>query len=125
MTSRNVSPREVAVRRAMLGGLSAVAVALSLLLADAPAAEAAGLACKPDVKVTNRKLSDDESHTWKSQKLGNASEGTAITAIRVEYRDDTSGEKSPSDPWGQARWSGWETRSGDCTDSTTYSLEVK
>ena len=90
---------------------------------------AAKVDCKPDFEITNgkakavkvlslvytdsggndftgarrdKKLSAGEKDTWKSVKLQHVYENNLVKSIRVEYRNDTSGEKKPSDPWGPA-----------------------
>ena len=130
-------------RRAHRGGI----ILATLALLAATNAGAASLACKPDIKfknlratalkvvqfgykdedgdvhsegLANKKLARDEDHTWNNQKLQHVAEGNPVTAIRFRLRDDTSGQSSPSSPWGNRYWTMWYTRSGDCTDSTTY-----
>lgn len=132
-------------------GLSAAVIAVPLVAGIGSMADAAKLACKPDVQVTNgktkaikvlrfgykdadgkdrtegldnKKLASGEEETWKNQKLQHVAEGNPISDIRIEYRDDTSGEGKPSDPWGPAKWTAWYTQTGDCTDSRVYKVEV-
>jgi hypothetical protein len=119
-------------RKIRLSAGLAAAVALSLQLGFAPDAGAKDLTCHKDITVidnkptavkvlrfmyktdsaqkdfyyeglANKKLSHGESHTWKNQKLGDVASGNPITEVGVEYRDDTSGQKNPSDPWGPVR----------------------
>jgi len=75
--------------------------------------------------LANKKLSRNETEEWKNQKLQHVAEGNPITAIRVEYRDDTSGKGKPSDPWGEARKTVFYTQTGNCTNSTTYTITVE
>ncbi|MDH5348685.1 MAG: hypothetical protein OEY60_14615 [Nitrospira sp.] len=125
-------------------------VALALSFGTASQASAAKLACKPDIKVknekpwaikvlsidykhdngeidteglANKKLSRNETEEWKNQKLQHVAAGNPITGIRVEYRDNTSGQGKPRDPWGAARKTVFYGQSGDCTNSTTYTIE--
>jgi len=131
--------------------LVATALTCAASLGLAGNVHAANLACKPDVKVTNnkpsaikvlrfgykdasgaismegldnKKLSKNETEEWKSQKLQDVAEGTVVSAIRVEYKNDTSGQGSPSDPWSSATWTIWYTQTGDCTNSRTYTVKV-
>jgi hypothetical protein len=75
--------------------------------------------------LSNKKLAPGESATWPLQTLGNVAEGNPVNAVAVEYQDDTSGQKSPSDPWGKAHWSNWHLKPGnDCKDGHTYKVHV-
>ena len=75
--------------------------------------------------LSNKTLAPGESHTWPQQTLGKVAEGNPIDAVAVEYKDDTSGQKSPSDPWGKAHWSDWHLKPGDdCKDGHTYKVHV-
>jgi hypothetical protein len=74
--------------------------------------------------LANKKLSKNEKNTWKSQKLQHASEGLPITSTRIEYKDDTSGVKNLSDPWGPAVWSKSFPHEGNCTSTTTYHQDI-
>jgi hypothetical protein len=123
----------------------ALASAFALSFGFVSVAAAADLACHPDVKVTNKKpiaikvlrfsytadgdfneglankkLSPGESHTWKSQKLQGVAVGNSISATKIEFKDDTSGAKSLSDPWGPPKWSKSFPQGGDCKDTSTY-----
>lgn len=113
--------------------------------------DAAKVDCKPDLEITNgkakavkvlslvytdsggnefnegldnKKLSPGETEQWKSVKLQHVYEDNAITKIRIEYRNDTSGEKKPSDPWGPAVKTIWFDQSGVCKDSRTYKITI-
>ena len=133
--------------------LFAMAVVVAVSFGIAPDTGAANLACKPDIEVTNlndkaikvlrfqykdggggnhteglgnKKLSPGETETWKSQKLQDVAEGNRIQEIRVEYRNDASGQSEPiSDPWGPAEWTAWFPQTGDCKDYTDYHIKVR
>ncbi|MBS0435008.1 MAG: hypothetical protein JSR75_08955 [Proteobacteria bacterium] len=122
------------------------AVLACSVIAAVPAG-AAGLACKPDVIVTNdkpasikvlkfkyktkvggntvftegldnRKLAaNGETETWKSQKLGNAATGVVVTETAIEYKNDNSGS---GDGYGPPKTSQWVTRTYTCSDAHTY-----
>ena len=74
--------------------------------------------------LDNKKLSAGEKDTWKSVKLQHVYENNLVKSIRVEYRNDTSGEKKPSDPWGPAVKTIWFAQSGNCTDSRVYKITI-
>lgn len=76
--------------------------------------------------LSNRKLSSGEEHTWKNQSLGKLAEHNAMEKIRIEYRNDTSGEGKISSPWGPAEKTIWFTEevAGDCTNDRTYDLRI-
>jgi len=75
--------------------------------------------------LSNKKLAPGESATWPLQTLDKVAEGNPIKAVAVEYQDDTSGQKSLSDPWGKAHWSYWHLKPGDdCKDGHTYKVHV-
>ena len=132
-------------------GFLAMIVALAMSFSFISNVAAAKLACKPDVKVTNDKsravkvlkfgykdrdgkdrteglankvLEPGETETWKNQKLQHIAEGTVSSKIRVEYKDDTSGKKKPSDPWGKAQWTAWVDQTDACNDSNPYKLTI-
>jgi hypothetical protein len=75
--------------------------------------------------LSNRKLAPGETYTWPEQTLGNVAAGNPVSAVAVEYQDDTSGVKNPSDPWGKAHWTYWFLKPGDCKDGHTYKIHVK
>jgi hypothetical protein len=130
--------------------IAAVGVVISLNMAGN--ADAGGLACDANFKITNekskavkvlsliyqvegkehteglnnRKLSSGEDHTWKKQSLGKLAEHNAMEKIRIEYRNDTSGEGKISAPWGPAVKTTWFTTevAGDCTNDRTYELRI-
>lgn len=75
--------------------------------------------------LANKKLAPGETEDWPSQKLQNVAEFNPVLAIRVEYRNDTSGEKKRSDPWGPKYWSKWRYfRIGDCENGRDYEVTV-
>lgn len=74
--------------------------------------------------LDNKKLSAGEKDTWKSVKLQHVYENNLVKSIRVEYRNDTSGEKKPSDPWGPAVKTIWFAQSDNCTDSRVYKITI-
>jgi hypothetical protein len=76
-------------------------------------------------QLANKKLAGGEQYTWPEQTLGNVAAGNPINAVAVEYQDDTSGQKSPSDPWGKAQWTYWHLKPGDdCKNGHTYKVHV-
>lgn len=74
--------------------------------------------------LDNKKLSAGETDTWKSVKLQHVYENNFIQKIRVEYRNDTSGENKPSDPWGPAVKTIWFDQTDNCTDSRVYKITI-
>lgn len=136
----------------MWHGATIAAVGMALSLSMVGNVGAAGLACDANFKITNekskavkvlsliyqvegkehteglsnRKLSSGEDHTWKKQSLGKLAEHNAMEKIRVEYRNDTSGEGKISDPWGPSVKTIWFTTevAGDCTKDRTYELRI-
>lgn len=153
-TSHTVSsattPNSVRSRGWQGAVIAAVGVVVSLGMAGNIGA--AGLAYKPDFKITNdkskavkvlsliyqvagkehteglsnRKLASEEESVWRTQSLGKLAEGNAMEKIRIEYRNDTSGEGKISDPWGPAVKTIWFTAevAGDCTNDRTYGLRI-
>lgn len=140
------------VRSLVFQGVVMAAVGAVISLAMAGNIGAAGLACKPNFKITNnksravkvlsliyqaggndhteglsnRKLAPGEDHTWNNQSLGKLAENNAMEKIRIEYRNDTSGEGKISSPWGPAEKTIWFTEevAGDCTNDRTYELRI-
>ena len=145
-----LAPHSVVCRVWQGATIAAVGVVISLSMAVN--AGAGGLACDANFKITNekskavkvlsliyqvegkehteglsnRKLSSGEEHTWKKQSLGKLAEHNAMEKIRIEYRNDTSGEGKISDPWGPAVKTIWFTTevAGDCTNDRTYELRI-
>ena len=144
------TPRPVRSRASQALGMAAVGIIVSLGMAGNVGA--GGLACDANFKITNekskavkvlsliyqvegkehteglsnRKLSSGEDHTWKNQSLGKLAEHNAMEKIRIEYRNDTSGEGKISSPWGPAVKTIWFTEeiAGDCTNNRTYELRI-
>lgn len=142
----------IQVRRWLGCGIVTGAVALTLSFGLVSHAGTGKLACKPDIKVTNTKvraikvlrfgykdrdgkdqneglankvLEPGETETWKKQKLQDLAEDTVSDKIRVEYRDDTSGKRKPSDPWGKADWSAWLDQTQACDNSKAYWIKIE
>lgn len=137
--------------RVFRGAVMAI-LGLALSFGVVANAGAANLACKPSFEITNgkdtavkvlalyytdgngsdykegldnKKLSGGEKETWKSVKLQHMAEGNPIGSIRVEYRNDTSGQGAPSSPWGEAVKTVWFKQDGtDCTDGKTYEITI-
>jgi hypothetical protein len=75
--------------------------------------------------LSNQKLAGGAQFIWPEQTLDRVAEGNPIDAVAVEYQDDTTGQKSPSDPWGKAHWTDWHLKPGnDCKDGHTYKIHV-
>ena len=112
--------------------LVALAAVLAVSFGATSQAGAAGLACKPDVHVTNNKgksikvlnfrytvngtehtealdnkrLAVGETGDWLNVNLQEVADGIVIDSTRVQYKDDTSGVGSPvGDPYGPPRFS--------------------
>jgi hypothetical protein len=132
-----------------MNAISRTLIAVAALGVCSSPAFAAKLACKPDVKVVNEKQasikvlkfnymvgSDDfteslnnrkigangDHETWKSQKLGHAAKGIAISKIAVEFKNDNSGE---GDGYGKPTTTGWITQTGTCDNDRTYTITVR
>ena len=145
-----IAPHSVPSRVWQGATIAAVGIIVSLSMAGNVGA--GGLACDANFKITNekskavkvlsliyqvegkehteglsnRKLSSGEDHTWKNQSLGKLAEHNAMDKIRIEYRNDTSGEGKISSPWGPAVKTVWFTTevAGDCTNDRTYELRI-
>lgn len=140
------------VRNRAWRGFGIAAIGIIVSLSRAGNVGAGGLACDANFKImnekskavkvlsliyqvegkehteglSNRKLSSGEDHTWKNQSLGKLAAHNAMEKIRIEYRNDTSGEGKISSPWGPAVKTIWFTEevAGDCTNNRTYELRI-
>lgn len=80
--------------------------------------------------LDNKKLSGGEPEDWKSVRLQDAAIHDPIARFRINYRNDTSGQGSPSSPWGEVKQTKYLTPDntpgmvGDCEDDRTYNLVV-
>jgi hypothetical protein len=118
--------------------------ALLVSFGTTPQPAVAGLACKPDVSVTNQRtdlssikvlnfkyrigndpkvytellldrvLSKNETEKWASQRLGNAANGVVITSTAIEYKEDTGSG------FGSPKLSVWFPHNFTCGTSSTY-----
>jgi hypothetical protein len=127
--------------------LAALAAALAVSFGAVSQAGAAGLACKPDIYVKNRKpasikvlkleymvegdprrypealdnkrLAPGEEDHWSRVKLGEAAVNIWITQTRVQFKNDNSGA---GDGYGPPKWSDWHTHTEGykCQDGRNY-----
>ena len=127
--------------------LAALTAALAVSFAAVSQADAAGLACKPDIYVKNRKaasikvlkleymvegdskphaealdnkrLAPNEENDWSRVTLGKAAVNNWITQTRVQFKNDNSGA---GDGYGPAKWSDWypHTEGYKCQDGRNY-----
>lgn len=154
-SAEGVARSVASVGRAARRGVAMVTVVVAALIGSAPTASASDLKCKihlvvrnskpraikvvklhyPDQDsgedvsegLDNKKVAPGKEGEWKSENLGRVAEGNPVGWMYVEYRDDTTAEKKPSDPWGPEVKSGKtsQTALGNCKDGLKYTLEVK
>jgi hypothetical protein len=122
--------------------------ALLVSFGTTPQPAVAGVTCKPDVSVTNRRtdissikvlnfkyrigsdpkvytepllnrvLNKNETEKWGNQWLSNAANGVVITSTAIEYKEDTGSG------FGNPKLSSWFPHSFTCGTSSTYSHAI-
>jgi hypothetical protein len=122
------------------------ALAMAVSFGSKPQTAVAGVQCKPNVRVTNKKgasikvlnfkykignssiyteglvnkvLTPNETENWPSQTLGNAATGVVITSTAIEYKNDTGRG------YGPPVTSAWFPHSFTCNDNHNYIHEIQ
>jgi hypothetical protein len=120
-------------------------IGLLVSFGTTPQPAVAGVTCKPDVSVTNRRtdlssikvlsfkykigsdpkvytegllnsvVNKNETEKWSNQWLGNAANGVVITSTAIEYKEDTGSG------FGSPKLSAWFPHSFTCGTNSTYS----